>query len=51
MLAGDAILNYKTVASFAHDEIIVSEYEKYLEGPLKKITRKAHCIALAFGYS
>ncbi len=33
LLAEDAIINYRTVASFAHDEIIVSQYDKYLEAP------------------
>lgn len=33
LLAGDAINNYRTVASFGHDNIIVSEYEKYVKIP------------------
>ncbi len=33
LLAGDAILNYRTVASFGHDYIIVKEYERYIDFP------------------
>lgn len=51
MLAGDAILNYRTVASFAHDEIIISAYDKYLTGPAKKAMSKAHCIGISFGFA
>jgi ABC-type multidrug transport system fused ATPase/permease subunit len=28
LLAGDTILNYRTVASFGHDHLIIKEYEK-----------------------
>lgn len=35
LLAGDAIVNYRTVASLAADQKIVSQYDKYLEGPVK----------------
>jgi len=35
LLAGDAIINYRTVASFAHDERIVQRYNEYLDGPTK----------------
>ena len=44
-------MNYRTVASFAHDEIIISEYDKYLEIPTKRACRRAHVIGLAFGFS
>jgi ATP-binding cassette subfamily B (MDR/TAP) protein 1 len=51
LLAGDAIMNYRTVASFAHDELIVKQYDIYLEGPVKRFLKLAHCIGLAFGFS
>ncbi len=51
MLAGDSIINYRTVASFAHDEIIISEYDNYLEGPLSRGVKKAHIIGVSFGFS
>jgi ABC-type multidrug transport system fused ATPase/permease subunit len=51
LLAGDSIINYRTVASFAHDEIIIEEYDKYLEGPLKRGVKKAHIIGASFGFS
>lgn len=34
LLAGDAIANYRTVASFAHDEEIIAEFSSLLEGPV-----------------
>jgi ATP-binding cassette subfamily B (MDR/TAP) protein 1 len=30
LLAGDAILNYKTIASFANEEAIVAKFEEYI---------------------
>jgi hypothetical protein len=33
LLAGDAILNYRTVISFAHDEKIVQDYLNLLIAP------------------
>lgn len=34
LLAGDAIINYRTVASFATDEEIVKSYDRYLDAPI-----------------
>jgi ABC-type transport system involved in Fe-S cluster assembly fused permease/ATPase subunit len=51
LLAGDSILNYRTIASFAHDEVIINQYDAYLEIPLKKATKDAHFIAISFGFS
>ena len=31
MLAGDAILNYRTVATFAQEEKIIQKYEELLQ--------------------
>lgn len=33
LLAGDAINNYRTVASFGYDNLIVKEYENYIDLP------------------
>ena len=33
LLAGDAINNYRTVASFGHDNLLVKEYERYIDFP------------------
>jgi ATP-binding cassette subfamily B (MDR/TAP) protein 1 len=33
LLCGDAIVNYKTVQSFGHEEELVKRYEKFLKGP------------------
>jgi len=51
LLAGDSILNYRTVASFGHDDIIVNEYDKLIEGPMKLSIKKAECIGFWFGFS
>ncbi len=51
ILAGDAILNYRTVASFGHEEQIVSDYDRLLEGPVSVAIRKCHSIALTFGFT
>ncbi len=51
MLAGDSILNYRTVASFGHDNLIVNEYDRLVEEPLKTSVKKAQCIGFWFGFS
>ena len=51
LLAGDAISNYRTVASFAHDELIVKQYDLFLDGPTKRALKFVHFIGLAFGFS
>ena len=51
LLAGDAIANYRTVASFAHDEVIINKFDSYLDGPSRKERRAAHFIGLAYGFS
>jgi len=33
LLAGDAINNYRTVASFGYDDLLVNEYERYIDFP------------------
>ena len=51
LLAGDAINNYRTVASFGHDYLIVKQYHSYVEIPEKGNLKKAHCIGFWFGFS
>mmetsp|Transcript_42048 Transcript_42048/g.30267 ORF Transcript_42048/g.30267 Transcript_42048/m.30267 type:complete len:83 (-) Transcript_42048:1404-1652(-) len=51
LLAGDAIANYRTVASFAHDDEIVAEFERLLAGPVKKAVRTAHTTGFLYGFS
>ena len=41
LLAGDSILNYRTVASFGHDNLIIEEYDRLVEEPVKNGVRKA----------
>lgn len=51
LLAGDAINNYRTVASFGHDNLIVDEYTRYIDFPTRSAIKKAHCIGFWFGFS
>jgi ABC-type transport system involved in Fe-S cluster assembly fused permease/ATPase subunit len=51
LLAGDSIINYRTVASFANEDQILSDFGKLLDGPLKVATTKSHAIGCIFGFS
>jgi len=51
LIAGDAILNYRTVASFGYDNLIIGEYDKLIEGPMRTSIKKAQCIGFWFGFS
>ena len=51
LLAGDSILNYRTVASFGHDTLIIKDYDTLTEGPIKTSIKKAQCIGFWFGFS
>lgn len=35
LLAADSILNYRTVASFGHDYVIVKEFDNLVEAPVR----------------
>ncbi len=49
-MAGDAIANYKTVASFANEEEIIGDYDKLLSGPVKRSIKQAHVVGFLFGF-
>ncbi len=51
LLAGDLIMNYRTVASFANEDQLVNDYSRLLEGPVNIATRKCHLIGMVFGFS
>ena len=51
LLAGDAIINYRTVASFAQEDKIVSDYQLLLEAPKAAVVKQAHWIGLIYGFS
>lgn len=51
LLAGDAIINYRTVASFANEEAIVRKYEEMLSTTLSKQYMGNHKAGIAFGFS
>ncbi|CDW88003.1 abc transporter family protein [Stylonychia lemnae] len=51
LLAGDAILNYRTVASFGYETQIVKDYDQLLQGPVNVAIKKSHSIGFFFGFS
>jgi ABC-type transport system involved in Fe-S cluster assembly fused permease/ATPase subunit len=51
LLAGDLIMNYRTVASFANEDQLVNDYSRLLEGPVNIAMRKCHLIGMVFGFS
>nr|AAK19598.2 putative ABC transporter [Sterkiella histriomuscorum] len=51
LLAGDAILNYRTVASFGYEDQLIRDYSKLLDGPRKIAQKRAHVIGVIFGFS
>jgi len=51
LLAGDSIMSYRTVASFAHEEKILSDYKHLLEEPHPKIINGAHLTGFIYGFS
>lgn len=51
LLAGDAIMNYRTVAGLAADRTIVNTYALYIDGPVRNAIKKAHCVGFWFGFS
>lgn len=51
LLAGDAILNYRTVASFGHENQIINDYDSMLEGPVNVAKSKSHSIGFIFGFT
>ena len=49
LLCGDAIINFKTIQSFGHNDLVVKKYEDLL-APVKRSTRNTHIkTGLAFG--
>ena len=51
LLAGDAILNYRTVASFGHDDKIIRKYDDMIDAPVRASIKKAQMIGISFGFS
>lgn len=51
VLAGDSIINYRTVASFANEDQILSDYDAMLQGPVNIATKKCHVMGVTFGFS
>lgn len=51
LLLSDAISNYKTVASFAHEYLLIDILKEKLSQPLKTGAVKAHIAGFLFGWS
>lgn len=51
LLAGDAILNYRTVAALGHEGQIIKDYEILITAPFNNIINKTHLMGLIFGFS
>ena len=51
LLAGDSIINYRTVASFANEDQIVRDFDQLLDNPVKTSTKKSHIMGVTFGFS
>jgi ATP-binding cassette subfamily B (MDR/TAP) protein 1 len=51
LLAGDSILNYRTVASFANEDLIVRDFAALLDEPVNIAIKKCHIIGCVFGWS
>jgi hypothetical protein len=51
LLAGDSIMSYRTVASFAHEEKILSDYKALLFEPHSKVFKGAHMTGFLYGFS
>lgn len=51
LLIGDAINNFKTVQSFAHEELLVEKYKKYVKEIYMKGRVKHIKSGIAYGFS
>jgi len=51
LLLSDAISNYKTVASFAHEYLLVDLLRERLKQPVRQGSIKSHIAGVVFGYS
>jgi hypothetical protein len=51
LLVSDSIMNYKTVASFGSDELILAQYKQNLDSIAKDAQKKAYVHGIAFGFS
>jgi len=50
-MAGDCIANYRTLASFANEDVIIKEYTSYLEEEKKDGLKKAFKVGFFYGFS
>lgn len=50
-IAADAIINYKTVASFGRIQQLIQQYSDLLEGPTRQNIRGSKIVGIAFGLS
>lgn len=50
-MCGDAIVNYKTVQSFGHEDMLVEKYKQLLEEPRKDVVCHSIKVGVALGFS
>ena len=51
LIISDSISNYKTVASFGHEALIVETLQNKLQGPMKSGNKRAHYAGIVFGWA
>jgi len=51
LLCGDAIVNYKTVQSFGHEDLIAKKYESYLKPSQDMVVKEQVKAGIAFGFN
>jgi len=51
LLAGDAISNFKTVQSFANEELIIQLYERFYEPVITTTVKESMKVGIGFGMS
>ena len=44
-------MNYRTVQSFGHHNVIIKSYAEYIEVPFVAAIKKSQCIGFWFGFS
>lgn len=51
LLLGDAIMNFRTVQSFGHEDLIVRKYDEYMAPAAAAMAKADLCTACMFGIS
>jgi ATP-binding cassette subfamily B (MDR/TAP) protein 1 len=51
LLAGDCIINNKTIASFGYDKFIIEKYDRHVAATIRLSLKRAQCAGFWFGFS